>query len=696
VDNFLQKIIDREKLRLDWGRWGKMFVFTAVCLTSFAACGGDEPAAEPQPGSENGVEDVVEPVADAPNIEETAAAPTAVPEVIVVEEPEPTPTVEPTPEPPPRAVAQGEYVYSNGNKVRDVALMDNTIWAASTGGLVRYDLTTGEARKYTTLDGLPNIGIYALDVCPIDGQDRLIIGNRDGLVVYDAGGDSWEPGETIGFNSNNAIHEMRCDNVNGRLILQHEDISILDLNTKTMTNYTEDEDGLAWFAVEQIIVLGDDIWAPTDFKGISRIGLDGTVETWNEENGFPDDDVSDIAIDSNGIYWLALSDGLLKWENGVYTLLDRETHPDVIDFFGPSHIETAVDNSLWLGFNSALCQFDTATLACSQWIDLQDDMGFPDGASIARLEALPDGRILLHTYDEGAAYFDGSIWTVFALENQAPTNFFDGLAQTNDGTIWAYGEGLYTTDLTASTWEKFPDISIDDLTEDTNGNVWMVSGKRVAQFNGAQLILLEVEDGLLDTVYNRIAVDAQGIVYAVGTKGYSIIDGESITAVGEADGWDVGNIRDVLVVDGVVYAATVNGLVSITGDSWTQLLDETYVNLPDENIGVLAHLSDGTVLLGTTRGLARYKEGEVTAVSEVTGSISDIFVTSDDQIHVVSFSSSGMDGGYFHFDSNSWNFRPDTNFPMTSLRAVMVDSDGTAWIGLGDTGLGGGIYRIAP
>lgn len=666
-------------------------VVTAVfLLLLLMACGGGdevtpEPPAEPESSAEE-VEDVAE-----------EAAPTAVPETVVEATEEPEPTVEPTPEPVVRSVESGEYVYSNGNQVRDVALLDDAIWAASLGGLVRYDLASGETRKYTTQDGLPNIGTFSLEVCPINGEDRLIVGNRNGLVVYNAASDSWDAGETIGYADTVAIHEMRCDAANGRLILEYDDVSILDLASQTMTDYTEDEDGLAWFAVEQLIVLGDDIWAPTDFNGISRIGLDGTVETWSEETtGFPDDNVSDIALDSSGAYWMGLGDGLLKWENDTFTLLDRDSHPDVIDFFGPDHVETAADGTLWLGFTSRLCNFDPVSLTCIQQLDLEDDLGFPDFSSLARLEVLADGRILLHTYDQGLAYFDGATWTRFALENQAPTNYFEGLAQTSDGTIWAYGNGLYSTDLTAASWDEIPNVAANDLVEDAAGNVWLVSNRRVLQFTGAQLLILEVEDGLLDTGYNRLAIDAEGVLYAVGSNGYSIIDGDTITAVGEADGWDLGNMRDVLVVDGVVYAATINGLVTIQGSSWTQVLDETYVNLPDDNIGALAQLSDGTLLLGTTRGLATFKDGVVTAVPEVTGSISDIFVTDDDQIHVVSLRFGGQNGGYFHYDGSSWNSRPDTTFPMTSLRGVLVDNEGTVWIGLGDTGLGGGIFRIVP
>lgn len=678
--------------RRNFGLW---LLLTAVLILFLTACGGgedertDEPRAEPEPTRVQPATEELEEAAEA--VAPTAVPPTTAPAEVAA----PEPTVEPTAAPVVRLVEAGEYVYSNGNVVRDVALLDNALWAASTGGLVRYDLASGEARKYTTLDGLPNIGTFALEVCPIGGADRLIVGNREGLVVYNAASDSWESGDTIGFSDTDAIHEMRCDAANGRLIMQHEDVTVLDLAARTITNYTEDDDGLAWFAVEQIIVLGDDIWAPTGFSGISRIGLDGTVETWNEASGFPDDDVSDIAVDGSGVYWLAVSAGLLKWENGTYTLLDRDTHPNVIDFFGPDHVETAADGTLWLGFTTRLCHFDPATLTCIEQLDLEDDLGFPAFSSLGRLEVLSDGRILVHTYNEGVAYFDGTTWTRFALENEAPRNFFDGLLQTSDGTVYAYGDGLFSTDVTAAAWQQLPDMYPEDVVEAADGSLWLVSGRRVAQFNGAQLLFWETDDGLLDTSYNRLAIDEAGVIYAVGSNGYSVIDGDTITAVGEAEGWSLGNIRDVRVVAGVVYAATVNGLATLDGSSWTQVLDETYVNLPAANIAALANLSDGTLLLGTTRGLATYQDGTVTAVPDVTGSVADIFVTPDDQIHVVSFAN-GQPGGYFHYDGSSWNFRPDTEFPMTSLRAVMVDSESTVWFALGDTGLGGGLFRIAP
>ena len=680
-------------------------MITAVCLFSLlVACGGggeapattapdtvdEAPATEVEVTEETAVEQEAAPEPTDSPAEE--AAPTAEP----VEESEAPAAEEAVAETPAIDLPSGDLIYSDGNQIRDAVIFKDALWTPSLGGLIRYDLSTGEARKFTTQDGLPNIGTFAAEVCPVNGTERLLIGTREGIVLYEAATDSWESGAAVGFTDDATIMEMVCDAENGRLLIDHDGLTIIDLATQDRTNFTE-EDGLAWFTAEQMVPIGTDVWWMTDFGGMSRVAADGTVELFDMESGtLPDDNVSDIVLDANGVYWIAASDGLIQWENGTFTLYDRENTPEVIDFFGPSHVETAVDNTLWLGFNSDLCRFDPATSSCVERYDITTDLGLPEGADIGRMVSTAEDGLILQTFDEGAAYFDGAAWTLYALPEQTPGNFFDDLLQTSDGTIWVNGRGLFRTDLMAAEWNQLPDAFANDLVEAADGTLWLTGSRRVQQFTGSQLFTWEIEDGLLDTSYNAITIDDNGVVFVGGTDGYSMIDGETITAVGPDAGWDVGNIRDLHTVNGVVYAATVNGLVALEGDSWTVLLDDTFVNLPAPNIAALASLPDGTLLLGTIRGLATYQDGEVTAVPEAVISVADIETTADGQIHLVGFGIQGQPGGYRHFDGAGWNQRPETDFPMTSLRAVMVDTAGTVWIALGDTALGGGIFRIVP
>ncbi|MCB0035079.1 MAG: hypothetical protein KDE51_13690, partial [Anaerolineales bacterium] len=549
------------------------------------------------------------------------------------EEPTPVPTeapssmMNPAPEPTTVDLEAGVYVYSNGNFVRDATLFAGKIWAATTGGLVTYDVASGEAYKYTTEDGLPNIGTFTVEVCPVNGEDRLIVGTREGLVLYNAADNSWESGETIGFNdTDSAIHIMTCDAANGRLILEYDDVSILDLASGSLTNYTEDGDGLAWFSFEQLPLVNGDIWATTGYKGASQIAADGTITLYSEgSSNLPDDDVYDVAQTADGALWFGASDGLFQWQNGEFITFDRDNSP-AISYFGPDHLEVAADGSLWVAFTSDVCQFDPATGNCSQLFDVAD-LGLSSEGRISMMQAYPDGTMLVGTYQHGVAYYDGAAWSGFALENQTPANFFNGLYQTSDGTIWTTGEGLYTTDVDASSWDWFESVYPNDIIEDLEGNIWFAESSRITLFDGQRLTQYTAEESdLPDDVFLNIIIADDGRIYAGGYDGYAVIDGDTILSVGEEDGWEFGTVNDLLAADGQVYAATFEGLFLLDGDSYEHIVDDSFVDLPSTNINELALYTDGAIVLGTGAGLAYYQDGALRADPVVTGGVTDMVV----------------------------------------------------------------------
>jgi hypothetical protein len=86
----------------------------------------------------------------------------------------------------------GMYNYTNGNYVREIALYDGVLWAATSGGVVAWDLATGDAVKYTVLDGLPTNDVEAVAACPIP-EMRIIFATEYGLVLFDPAADTLEP-----------------------------------------------------------------------------------------------------------------------------------------------------------------------------------------------------------------------------------------------------------------------------------------------------------------------------------------------------------------------------------------------------------------------------------------------------------------------------------------------------------------------
>jgi hypothetical protein len=89
-------------------------------------------------------------------------------------------------------------VFTNKNDVRDIALAGNTLWAATTGGVVAWNLADTTYTSYTTADGLLSANINHVS---IDKKGRPWIATKDpvGLFVYE--NRAWEQMKIGGANT---------------------------------------------------------------------------------------------------------------------------------------------------------------------------------------------------------------------------------------------------------------------------------------------------------------------------------------------------------------------------------------------------------------------------------------------------------------------------------------------------------------
>jgi hypothetical protein len=72
--------------------------------------------------------------------------------------------------------------YLNTSKGIDLAYRDQEIWAATTGGLLRFNRETEELRAFTTVEGLSDINTTAMAYLP--ATDQLVAGYDDGRIDY--------------------------------------------------------------------------------------------------------------------------------------------------------------------------------------------------------------------------------------------------------------------------------------------------------------------------------------------------------------------------------------------------------------------------------------------------------------------------------------------------------------------------------
>ena len=87
-------------------------------------------------------------------------------------------------------------MYTNLNDIQDMALHENYLWCATSGGIVRWDTNDMTFRTYTTLNGLPSNYIISIAVEP---NGRVWCGTHDdGIACFD--GNSW-----ITYNTDNGL-----------------------------------------------------------------------------------------------------------------------------------------------------------------------------------------------------------------------------------------------------------------------------------------------------------------------------------------------------------------------------------------------------------------------------------------------------------------------------------------------------------
>jgi signal transduction histidine kinase/ligand-binding sensor domain-containing protein len=112
---------------------------------------------------------------------------------------------------------------------------------------------------------------------------------------------------------------------------------------------------------------------------------------------------------------------------------------------------------------------------------------------VRALQQTRDGYIWMATSD-GLVRFDGVRFTVFNRVNSPGlrNNRFTSLYEAADGAIWAgtegsgvtrYAQGVFTT---YSTRDGLPSDHVSAVTGDAAGNVWVISGDRIVQWDGTR------------------------------------------------------------------------------------------------------------------------------------------------------------------------------------------------------------------
>jgi len=637
-----------------------------------------------------------------PRATPTAASPTITVEMAPTAEatPEAEPTIEAEPSPIPISPIGPESnwrIYSNGNFVNYLAVLRSTIWAATDGGATAWNKSAGSHVKFTTLDGLSTNRLTSAEHCPLPGLG-VLFGSDLGLQVFDTEGGSWKTlnsaNSPMSFDDIVALH---CDVEAQTLIIAYarHGLDIFDAATGDWTHIDEN-DGLETGIIRNIAVT-----APQTIWLASQLGLtryrEGESTLYNVENSpMTSNVVTAIAGDGADIVWLATAGDLYRVDGESWETYSRATVADSQFPNGSiTGLALAADGSVWVGTDQVqLCRLDPDTGRCTEFFSNEEGMAL---APLTSLRLDEDGNVYYTTAGAGISMYDGERWQILLIEDEPVAgNRIRDLARGLDDTVWiATGSGvsqvqaadgaLITLLTAANTPLLSPDVRV--IQPDAAGGLWLGAGG-ASFYKEPNWTNYSPVEGLAGTEVQAITIDRESRTWLGSKTGLSIWTGSAFFNLTTENGLPSDDIRALLADDNVVWIGTGGGLLRFQ-DNQLQVFNTANINLPSDVITALALDTDGTLLVGTERGLARFRDDRIIAIPDIAAApIVDIAVGDDSTAWVAT-----GEGELYHFDGASWMSIPElTLLPSPAISALLLDSAGDLWIGAAH----GGAAVVSP
>jgi len=561
--------------------------------------------------------------------------------------------------------------YPSLNDVRGLAFApDGALWAAITGGVVRWNLTTDTFTHYGVADGLPS-----------EITQRVVVANNGEVWVATSGGVSRFDGATW-------TTFTRADGLPADVIYALAPAPDGAIWTGTegglarfdgiWKSYTTDDglpDALVWsVGVDAQGV----VWASTHGGGVAR--YDPQRDVWTTSGadaGFPYLNARVLAIAPDGMPWLHIGyDNVYRFDGEAWQVAYETNGQWVCD------IAFAADGTPWLATCGGL-HTGGAGLAYAEggaWRYVTTAEGLPDN-TITAVAISPAGVVAVGT-DRGIGVYQDGCWrtlrsgptlrTVTAVATTADAAWF-GFGNTD---FHSAGGGVVRFD--GANWQYLtypPNFPVSDnvrvLAFAPDGALWAGGGCGVARRDGTVWTPVATCETISGNVL-AIAFSSPDVVWMASDFGLYRLADSALTAY-------PGRAVTAMTVapDGTVWLGlnpiTGGGLTHFDGTTWTTDTEK----FPLEYTAALVVDEDGTVWAGGAPGIARFDGTMWTLYTEVDGlSLSGtvaLVIAPDDILWAATSQ------GLAHFDGVTWHLAAASG--SATIYAFSFAPDGSLWLG---------------
>ena len=439
----------------------------------------------------------------------------------------------------------------------------------------------------------------------------------------------------------------------------------------TIQSIFEDRSGDMWFGSGWFNVTG---------HGVAR--YDGeTVTTYTTADGLVHNSVECIAQDRSGQMWFGTYGGVSRFDG------KRFTNYTVEDGLADNPVQSIVEDrngTMWFGTGfgrsggiiSGLTRYDGERFETFRVED-----GLP-GNWIDSLLEDGAGNLWIGTHNKGLARYDGE--TFHALGSDSPGIRIWAMDEGDDGSLWfgtekgisSYREGQWSVEASI---DGYPHVDVYSLLVDRNGHIWnSTAGGKIGMFSGRHSCTFTTEDGLTSNDVTRITEDSRGNIWILTGLAVSRWDGERFHIYSSAVGLPGDVVRHVFEdTRGHLWFATSAGATRYDGHAYTNFTTED--GLPhNSTLGVLED-SRGNIWVWTRGGVGVYNGERFTAITVKDGLPHNRVGTmlEDGQGNVWI----GTPGGLSRYDGTDLTtYTTRDVLPAGYIFPTLVDSKGGVWL----------------
>ncbi|MCL4550432.1 MAG: hypothetical protein M1495_17915 [Bacteroidetes bacterium] len=413
-------------------------------------------------------------------------------------------------------------IYSDLKDVKAAVTVGNSAWAATGGGVFRFNPSDSTYTTYTKADGLSSQGLSAIDVDP---SNRIWLGSKEGFInIVDPADNSITKIIDI-FNSNNTQKQINDIFVKGDTAFVSFDFGLSIISTKTFSFY-DSFLKLGSFPAQTRVVSAYKsslVYAVTD-NGVAVQKPGATnlsaPESWNNYSFGSNINVQSASriLSFNGQILLATSNGVFTFANNSWQpfilqgvmINDMTVSGNILYLAGIHDLFQYSNGNVNTVYSNQNLSFSSVDVSSSQTIYVSSSGGlielrngasrliYPNGPSsnsFVNLSVDPLGQLWVATGKDvtgvGFFKFDGSNWKTYDVQGypQLPTNSYYNVFAGPDSAVylcnWGQGITIFKNN-TLTTYNKsnsglvgIPSdtnfVVITDAKTDSKGNVWMTN-----------------------------------------------------------------------------------------------------------------------------------------------------------------------------------------------------------------------------